>query len=285
MIKVQKNEQEKYPLPYYARMEILNRIIDELKGNKESEEIQFIIRVIKADRATMTFGLKLGRFLNLLTSDVKFVRLTDIGYRYSMMSNEQKRILLAESLPSYYLTFLKWIRDSSDRIMDTDKLKADILKNFNDWSPSPRVFNESLLTFGDVAEYCGFINFIKGRKGAKTRFQLTESGLKLLSDIKPVAENKQEVKEEIKKEHALDKELSVESKYPLRIQTRDNKFDMDMVDDIDWDIASTIIDKLKVKWQEHKIYEEDSKETERQQIKEIEANDKQMRKMIKEELT
>jgi PHD/YefM family antitoxin component YafN of YafNO toxin-antitoxin module len=274
-------EEEKYPLPYYAKMEILLRIIDELKGTKVHREIFSVYRDIKADRMSKIFGLKLGRFLGLVESESKLVWLTDFGYRFSMLSEEQKRISLAENLPSYYITFLKWIKDSKDNIMDTDSLKADVLKTFKDWHPAPRVFHESLLTFGDVVEYCGFINFIKGSRGAKSRFQLTDKGQQILSGIKTPEQsiwNKIVSKQEPKEESGAIpiSELPKKAHYPLIIQTRENKLDFDMTDEADWEIIKFMIEKLKAKWEEFEQHQEDLKEAERQQIKEIEVMDKEM---------
>lgn len=255
-----KEDDTKYPLPYYARMEVLLKIMDELRGAGDRKEISVIYTNIRGDSASKPFGLRLGRFLGLIDSDNKTASLTDTGYQFSMLSEEKKRMLLAKKLPSHYITLLKWLKGSKDRMMDMDTMKSEILSNFR-WKPSPRVFHESLLTFGDVAEYCGYINFVKGSKGSKSRFQLTDNGLQMLSglpnsDVSVYAEEKKSP--EIPPSFS---NLSDSAKFPIRIEARGSKFETDVNHESDWFVIEAFIKTLKAKWKDS-IVKGDDKEPE-----------------------
>ncbi|MEM5810271.1 MAG: hypothetical protein QW156_05265 [Candidatus Aenigmatarchaeota archaeon] len=243
-------ENKRFPLPYYARMKIATRIVEELKGSKERKDINSIYRNIKAEKASKVFGLRLCRFLGLIESDTKSAGLTDLGYRFSMLSEEQKKKILAENLPSIYITFLKWIKDSKDKTMTLEELKGEVLNTFKNWRPSSRVLHEALLTFADVAEYCNMINFIKGGKGSKTRYQLTDFGLQILSTPKTFEQLQPPLPttEEFVQKTPREEKLSTEAAFPLRIVTRSGKFEFDITHESDWEAVNAIIESLKKKW-------------------------------------
>jgi len=242
---------EKYPLPYYARMEILLRIVDEIKGSKNKNGISDVYRNIKADKASKIFALRLGRFLGIVESDTKNFWLTDLGYRFSLLATEKKQALLAENLPNYYITFLKWIRDSKNKTMTMEDVKSEILSNFTNWRPSERVLHESLLTFTDVCEYAEIITFIKGSRGSKTRIELTDKGSQILSGL-PVSdelEERGEEAEEIPKEMTIPKEQSSKNK-SLVILFQGKKFEHCIDDEIDWEVVDKAVESLKKKWKQ-----------------------------------
>ena len=205
--------------------------------------------------------------MGLVESDTKSAGLTDLGYRFSMLSEEQKKKILAENLPSIYITFLKWIKDSKDKTMTLEELKGEIIKTFKNWKPSPRVLHEALLTFADVAEYCNVINFIKGGKGSKTRYQLTDYGLQVLSTPQTLEQIQpsSSIEKELVSKPTVQELLPTEAAFPLKIITRSGKFEFDITDESDWEAVNAIIESLRKKWKPLK-----KEEIDKDEIKEVE---------------
>lgn len=252
-----KEEHEKYPLPYYGRINIVNSIIGELKGATERKEKIIIKRNIRQSTVGITFSLSLGKFLHLLDSDSKRIWLTDFGYRYSMLSQQQQKELVAKNLPDAYVTLLKWIKNSEQRMMTIDTLKDEILKNFIEWKPTERVFYESLLTFADVVKYCHLADFVKGSRGSSSRFKITEEGINFFDSGNFATSSENTDKSETKGDRdQRNREWYIQNPFNLnmtegttvRLISNLGAIEKKIETDGDWDKLKIIIDHWKEIW-------------------------------------
>ena len=164
LMKVKRNLDEKQTndsaLPYYASMGVVFQIIDELRGGDKFVKNSDIYKSIRASKVTKIMSLKLCNFLGLVEQQGYNVRLTDLGYKISILSEEKRREELARTLPLAYVTILKWLKNSKSNTMTMDEIKASIVETFK-WRPASRILKESILTFANVCKYCNILNIIK----------------------------------------------------------------------------------------------------------------------------
>lgn len=258
LMKVKRNLDEKQTndsaLPYYASMGVVFQIIDELRGGDKFVKNSDIYKSIRASKVTKIMSLKLCNFLGLVEQQGYNVRLTDLGYKISILSEEKRREELARTLPLAYVTILKWLKNSKSNTMTMDEIKASIVETFK-WRPASRILKESILTFANVCKYCNILNIIKGSKGKSTRFELTEFGKTILGvggSQQPNGEptldqNRIGRYNDIDGYRKLLDELITE-KENLLLQTHYGTVSINLKTPEDWEKAESLVGAIKTLW-------------------------------------
>ena len=258
-------------LPYYASIEVAFQILDELRGRDNFVKTSDIYKSIRASKITRIMGLRLCNFLGLVEQQGYNARLTELGYKLSVLSEEKRKEVLTQNLPLAYMTILKWLKNSKDNTMTMDEIKGGIVETFK-WRPTPRVLKEAILTFANVCKYCGVLNVIKGSRGKSTRFELTEFGRTTLGVGGPSQSNKLQTSDqsnkfdiETRKYNQIINDL-VFKKESLILQTHYGNVSIDLKTPDDWGKAESLIGAIKTLWMKDYNAQKNKEENDKKEV-------------------
>lgn len=265
MSKGEKTQEIGSNIPYNGDMEILEKILDDLKNTgKDGISLKTLWDNIgETKNPNKSYTLTMIKYLNLVDSDGIKIWLTDLGNSIRLYPKDKRSKILIEKLPQIYLTMAKWLKHESGEMAVND-IKAKFIETFG--SPKSNVlFDRAIYGFLNYCKHIGLLTYTG--KGSTAKATLTEFGKKTLDS--PITEDKEPPKgSDLGQEGAgADDtksriELPKDAKYPIKIITKDRGvFDFDVKSMTDWAVIDAVIKSIKEDWEKthQKPKEGDSK--------------------------
>lgn len=249
---------EKDLLPYNTSVDILSKILTELKmAGKEGVLKETLFKNI-GDEPRNSYTLTQLRFLNLIEGEGTKVKLTKLGVEVVYAQQDAKNAMLIRNLPDKYLTMAKWIFHSDGGVMLISDMKSRVINSFES-GLNPIVIGKAVTTFLNYGKYIGLLD-----EGAKQNTaMITVFGKKVLaleaSVPVPESQSTQNVPQPPQTQGgALPAQstgmstLPIGTSYPVRIITTDRDFVWDVKTDADLAVIDAAITAIKENWIEWK---------------------------------
>ncbi len=242
-------EPTKTELPYNTDIDLLEKILDDLKNTgKDGVKLDTLWVNLNATKSVYrSYTINLAKFLGLVDSDNTKVWLTDLGTKLRYGTKEERTKVLVANMPEKYLSMFKWILGATE-------LRSNEIKNryIDAWGTpkSTIILDRSIASFLGYCRWLGIINYI-GR-GNQAKAVVTDLGRKVLDSVPQKIEPSNESNDQKHEPKTNGKTtLPENTTYPIIIKTKDRDFDWDVKSETDWAVIDSVINSIKEGWKKN----------------------------------
>jgi len=241
-------EQQEQEMPYAGELKTAYEITEVVGKEQRILVTDLYPQINSKNLPTKSHSKRLAEFLGLIHSSGSYIEITDMGRIFIAHRGEEERNkLLAKNLPKKYQTILRWIKNNEEGSMELSELKTRIVQNKMENKTNNRAYDWILQVFGNFASSIGIITYIKGKN---SKFIITELGKKALQNEVNFQPNREETQDsKIVTEKQENQEPELDGEYPVLIMTKYKKpLDIEISDEVDWEIVDSYIKSLKSNW-------------------------------------